>query len=300
MTDSTTSPSSTNQREPILLEGIRLQNGYILDATLSAEVHVFLADGQQSAAEAPLQELCAVLSGWAAPRRGRVRIGQVSPHNHPPIRRRIASVLGVEPPLVGRTVGEHVERLERALGRSVRTEHTWLERWWSRSSASLTNRERRSIAAAVAFSDPEPLLAVIYEPGRLGPAFEPHDVLSRIGRWQQAGVTVACATTDHRVATQLGVRAWLVSPRKPAAQPAAEYLVRSSSSRALAARLAEHPAVLALRYEETLPRDLWVRGADIDSLAEVIRAAVLTEGCELYELTRLHRSSGNEMQESTP
>lgn len=273
----------------VVFEGVRLKGGYVLEAALGSGVHTFVASGHERGAEATLHELGELLVGWCAPRRGRVRVNGQAPQDHPALRRRIASVLGAEPGLVGRTVGEHLDRLSAALGRDVRGEQAWLDGWRERPSASLSGSERRVLAACIALSAPAPVLAVLHEPTKLGPDLPEHVVLKRIRSWQAEGVPVVCTTTDPRIAGRLSSRVWslAIAPRPDV--PPAEYLVRSSAPRSLAARLAEDPSVTALRYEDTLPRDLWVRGSEGPALAEAIQRAIVAEKCELYEMTRLQR-----------
>jgi len=273
----------------VILEGVRLTSGYVINGALDVGVHAFLISGQEPGAEAGLQEIGELLVGWKAPRRGRVRVGGRAPHAHPATRRRIASVLGSEPSLVADTVGEHLARVSAMLGRDLGSAPPWLDDWRQRPSATLSDAERRTMAAYVALSAPRPLLAVLHEPTKLGAELAEPMVLEKIRSWQEQGVTIVCTTTDVRVAARLGARLWSLSTDRQAPVPEAEYLVRTSAPRVLAARLAAHPAITALRYEDTLPRDLWVRGTDVGALAEAIHRAVVAEGCELYEMTRLER-----------
>ena len=77
----------------VTFQGVRLRNGYTLHATLDAGVHTFFADAQEPLAQASLEELCALVAGVNAPRRGNLLVQGHRPYDHPPTRRRIASVL---------------------------------------------------------------------------------------------------------------------------------------------------------------------------------------------------------------
>ncbi len=275
----------------VTFQGVRLRNGYTLHTTLEAGVHTFFADAQEPLAQASLEELCALVAGVAAPRRGTLHIQGHRPHHHPPTRRRIASVLGSEPQLVGPTVEEHLHRVGSLLGVDVTNLEPPLEAWRGRRAEHLDPTERRLLAAAIAIAQPAPLVAVLHEPTRIGPPVDEPRILARIQSWREAGCIVICATTDPRVAARLGTPAWSLSRAERAEAPPPEYLVRSSGARALAARLVDHPTVTGLRYDELLPRDLWVRGADADELVDAIQTAVLAEKCELHELTRLQRQA---------
>jgi hypothetical protein len=272
----------------VVLEQVRLASGHLLDLTLGPGVHAFYADASEPLADATLHELCAVLTGWRSPRRGRVRIAGKAPHRDPAIRRRIASVLGEEPPLIGSTVGQHLDRVTAALGIQLGSADGWLDAWRSRPALDLTATERRAVAAALAFSSEAPVVAVLHEPTRLGAHADAARILQRLAAWKEAGVVVICTTTDARAAARLGAAAWSLTRAPHPPERAAEYLVRTSAARALAARLADHPAVTALRYDAGLPRDLWVRGTELAPLADALQAALLAEGCELDEMTRLH------------
>lgn len=273
----------------VTFERVRLSSGHVLDLSLGPGLHVFHADAEEVTGEVALHELCALLVGARAPRRGRVRVFGRDPRRDPATRRRIVSVLGDEPPLIGRTVQEHLTRVLSLLGYELAGECRWVEAWGPRPAATLHGNERRLVAAAIALSAPEPGLAVFHEPERLGGPFESSYVLARLNAWREAGVLVVCSTTDARAAERLGARALSLSQRaRPPEQ--AEYLVRSDAARRLAGRLADHPAVTGLRFDAGLPRDLWVRGADVERLADAIQEAVLAEKCELYELTRLRRT----------
>lgn len=284
----------------VVLEHVRLGSGHLLDLALGPGVHAFHADPSEPLAELALHELCALLTGWQAPRRGRVLVAGEAPHRAPATRRRIASVLGDEPPLIGSTVGQHLDRATGALGIRLGEEHAWVDAWRPRPAQTLTGSERRALAAALALSQEAPLVAVLHEPTRLGPHADTAHVLQKLGAWQEAGVIVLCTTTDARVAARLGAEAWSLTRAPHAPTRAAEYLVRTSSSRTLAARLADHPAVTALRYDAGLPRDLWVRGTELGELTEAIQSALLADGCELYEMTRLHGTHGTAEPASHP
>lgn len=273
----------------VIFEGVRLKSGYVLDAALDGGVHTFVIRGHEPGAEAGLQEIGELLVGSSAPRRGRVRVGGRAPHAHPALRRQVASVLALEPALVAGTVGEHLDRVSALLDRDLSGAPAWLDDWRNRPSARLSSSERRALAAHIALTTPRPLLAVLHEPTRLGPELAEPVVLEKIRSWQEEGVTIVCTTTDAHVAARLGSRIWSLSTARQAPAVGAEYLVRTNAPRALAARLAEHPAITALRYEDALPRDLWVRGTETGALAEAIHRAVVAEGCELYEMTRLER-----------
>jgi len=275
----------------VTFQGVRLRNGYTLHATLDAGVHTFFADAQEPLAQASLEELCALVAGVNAPRRGNLLVQGHRPYDHPPTRRRIASVLASEPRLVGPTVKDHVERVGSLLGVDVTDLDAPLDTWRERRAEHLDGTERRRLAAAIAFAQPAPLVAVLHEPTRIGPPLDEPRVLARIQSWREAGCVVICGTTDPRVAARLSTQAWSLSRIERAEAPRPEYLVRSGGARGLAARLVDHPAVSGLRYDEQLPRDLWVRGSDAEELADAIQAAVLAEGCELHELTQLQRQA---------
>ncbi len=273
--------------EALILHGVRVGRGVVLGMRFDPGVHVLWGEPTEGGAE-----LAAVLAGTLVPRRGQVSLFGRDPFADPKARTQIASVLEDEPPLIGRTVREHIERV-RAL-RSTPPFHEladkapWLGAFAERTSESLDGRERRLVAAAVALETPAPRLVVIHEPTLLAPEVESGRLLERVAAFEDAGAIVMCITSDQRAARQLGGRIWSLSGRAAPPTETAELLVRAESPRAIAARLAEHPAVSGIHYDLASPRDLRVRGAEPERLCDAVRGALLAEKCELYELTLLH------------
>jgi ABC-type sugar transport system ATPase subunit len=273
--------------EALILHGVRVGRGAVLGIRFDPGVHVLWGEPAEGGAE-----LAAVLSGTLAPRRGQVRLFGRDPFADPKTRLQIASVLEEEPPLVGRTVREHVERVHTLRGTPAFDELAdkapWLGSLGERSAESLDVRERRLIAAALALETPAPRLVVLHEPTLLAPELERGRLLTRVAAFEDAGAIVLCITSEQRAARQLGGRIWSLSGRAAPAPDMAELLVRAESPRAIAARLAEHPAVAGLHYDLASPRDLRVRGAQPEPLCNAVRDALLAEKCEIYELTLLH------------
>lgn len=275
----------------LLLDGVRVGRGVVLGMRFDEGVHVLFGEPEDGGAE-----LAAVVCGLSPPRRGRVRVGGRDPFSDPSTRRRIASVLEVEPPLLGRTVAEHFARLHPSRVAepldALVARAPWLETLRDRASDSLDERERRAVAAALLFVEPRPDVVVLYEPLTLAPELEAGRLLERLSELAQAGSVVVCVTSNLRAARKLAGRIWSLSGRTLPLERHADLLVRSGDPRGLMSRLAGHPAVIALRFEEASPHDLWIRGNSPEPLCAATHDALLAERCELFEMTLARLSDG--------
>jgi ABC-type sugar transport system ATPase subunit len=284
--------------EALILHGVRVGRGVVLGMRFDPGVHVLWGEPAEGGAE-----LAQVLSGTLMPRRGQVRLHGQDPFADPKTRLQIASVLAEEPPLVGRTVREHVARVHELRGTPVfddlADKAPWLSAFGERTADSLDARERRLIGTALALESPAPRLVVLHEPTLLAPELERGRLLERVSAFEDAGAIVVCITSDQRAARQIGGRIWSLSGKTSPATEMAELLVRAESPRAIAARLAEHPAVSGLHYDLASPRDLRVRGARPEPLCTAVRDALLAEKCEIYELTLLHTEHADASERGT-
>jgi ABC-type cobalamin/Fe3+-siderophores transport system ATPase subunit len=267
------------------MDGLRVGRGVVLGLRFEPGVHVLWGGAEEGGAE-----IARVLCGLMPPRRGKITIGGREPFADPDTRRRIASVLEDEPPLVGKTVLDHFARLQAARRaeafEALEERAPWLTALKARSASSLDERERRSVAAALLFAEPAPDVAVLYEPSWLAPELDAERLLSRLRELSEDAVVI-CITSDLRAARRFGGHIWSISGRSLPDEKHANLLLRSDSPRALMARLAAHPAVTALHFQETSPRELWVRGTSPEPLCAAAREAVLAEQCELFEMTLL-------------
>ncbi len=281
--------------EALLLHGVRVGRGVVLGMRFDPGIHVLWGEPAEGGAE-----LAALLAGTSVPRRGQIRLLGRDPFADPKVRLVIASVLADEPPLVGRTVREHVERVRTLRGTPTFDELAerapWLAPLAERSADSLDLRERRLTAAAIALETKTPRLVVLYEPTLLAPELERGNLLERLAASEADGAIVVCITSDQRAARQLGGRIWSLSGRTSPPEKMAELLVRAESPRAIAARLAEHPAVAGLSYDLASPRDLRVRGEKPEPLCNAVRDALLAEKCEVYEMTLLHTDGADPLE----
>jgi ABC-type multidrug transport system ATPase subunit len=141
--------------------GIALGRLYGLDRNFAAGIHAVL--GTVFDGTAALAEVC---SGRRAPRSGQVLVRQRKPYRSAVARRHIAS-LGVHPELgpVDR-VRDAVALASAAHGVALDDS---LERWGlaplaDRRLISLSRGEGRAVELALAMSQPEPWLVVLYEP----------------------------------------------------------------------------------------------------------------------------------------
>jgi ABC-type thiamine transport system ATPase subunit len=236
-----------------------------------------------------------VLSGSAAPSFGRVRISARDPYRSPDVRRRISSLRAREESFPQRTVSAAVATALSARGLRLSADDALrslgLESWSDRDPRQLSAAEHRSVAACVAFSSDEPLLAVLHEPLAYLPGIDQERVQSRLRRWLERAVPVLCTTSSPRTAHALGGTIWLVSRGQLARQIAATepwdfapgsdvtLLVRSESPRELLRALAIDPAVSAVALDELVrPSEIRVQGRDAAAIALAIARAGLQSG----------------------
>lgn len=233
-------------------------------------------------------ELAGFVAGVTRPRRGTVRIDSADPFRSPETRRLVASVLEVEAPLEGSSVGDAVAGVLRLRG-SVRS--AWdvlgeqgLAAWSLRRPDSLSSQERRRLALSLALAIDAPRVVVLVEPLLLSPSRGA--LAEALAARARRGAVVLCITASARGATDLGGRVFGLRPfaSAPVEEPwagvsraggAAELVVHADDPAKLALALAAEPVVATVASASAGAKaELVVQGADLAlaSLA-VMRAA---------------------------
>lgn len=236
-------------------------------------------------------ELIELAAGIVRPRRGRVTLDGASPHTNPALRGRIGALLSQEQLFPARTLGAsltralELRRQERA--RDV-LDGLGLGGWVTRPLASLSEREHRSAALALALATPEPALVALDDP--LGGVAAP--AASRLPERLAALAEHACvlvATSSVRDAVLLGGTLWLLGrsglARAPAAAPVelapgapAHFVVRTTEARRLATRLCSEPAVAGIDWDDQRrAHEVHVRGDEPSEVALAIARAARAE-----------------------
>ncbi len=275
--------SASTNKIPLTVRLDRLRVGAAtLGATLEPGRHVFWGTPRDGTAE-----LIAHLAGASLMRRGTVQVGGIDPLRSPSTRCAIASLLHDEPPLEGHTVSEHFALAGRARGIDAKAP-SFVAPLLERPSGTLDERERRLVALGLALSHPQPRLVALHEPFALCPPAGEAELWERLDTWEKDGAVVVCATADRKAAQRIGGRLWSLSGKTFSQDEVVELLVRVDAARSLAARLAEHPAADAVAFDATRPRDVRVRGANLEALAVAVQESVLAEKCALFELTPLY------------
>jgi ABC-type multidrug transport system ATPase subunit len=163
-----------------------------------------------------------------------------------------------------------------------------LEAWADRAIADLDADEQRSVALAVALATPDPLLLVLADPLARVPGAGRAAVRDALHAAAREGAVVVCTTPSIPSAVELGGGVVLLEAGRftrrlaPSAATglvpglALELVVETPDPRALAAALANEPAVTTLRFDIREARHVVrVRGEDVESVSlAVARAAV--------------------------
>lgn len=267
------------------------------DVSLRASRGVSVILGAESDGTAALVELCA---GVRAPRRGQVTVGAEAPSRSPSCRRRVASLLAIEPPLGSGDVRRWLEDLAtlRPISPAAVLESCSVR--GDRPLASLSGAERRELACWVALSQSEAALVVLHDPLSACGAGQRERALGRIAELGKT-TTVLLTTASIAAARRLGGSRWRLdrgllegdaragSAGHVEARAAwhgvggAGLTIEADAPRALVAALAQHPDVQELRYDESGGRVL-LRGTDVDRLASAVTEAIASSGVEIRSL----------------
>jgi ABC-type taurine transport system ATPase subunit len=272
-----------------LLEFSGVWHGALRDATfrLDKGLHVALGTPADGA-----RELVALPAGTGRPRRGRVTLNGAQPHSDPALRRRVGALLAEEQLFPARTLGASLSRTLELRQQDERDVlgALGLDAWASRPLASLSERERRSAALALALATREPALIALYEPlGDVATLARPrvHDRLMALAK---GDACVLVVTSSVRDAVALGGTLWLLDrgrlvrsaatalPTEIAPGAPAHFVVRVAEAKRLAARLSDESAVGGVEWDERrLPHELHVRGDDPNDVALAVARAARAE-----------------------
>lgn len=257
------------------------------DLVLEPGLHVLLgtpADGTG--------ELVRLLAGLDRPHRGTVRVDGRDPYVDPQARQHIGCLLDAETQGDEQTVRQAVRRCLLARGLRHAPEEVLapvgLEAWTDRAVADLDADEQRSVALAVALATPDPLLMALADPLARVPGASRAAIRDALHAAARAGAVVVCATPSIPSAVELGGGVVLLEAGRftrrlaPSAATglvpglALELVVETREPRALAAALANEPAVSTLRFDIREARHVVrVRGDDVERVSlAVARAAV--------------------------
>lgn len=158
-------------------------------------------------------EFVAICAGIVRPKRGTVRLNENSPFQSPETRRRIGALLRVEAALEGESVEVSVAHAlgihESRVGAREALTPFGLESLLSRSPASLSPYETRSVALALALALEAPLLLVLHEPFAAG--LPRAEVKARLSERAAGGSIVLAVMASGREAAESGAE--LVSLR---------------------------------------------------------------------------------------
>lgn len=261
-----------------------------VDLTFDAGVHAVLAEADSGGAD-----LVALSIGWDRPRSGRVLVDGADPYRRPDVRRKIGSLLAEEHVPEVWTVGGAVARVLAARGddRSMAPlfEAMGLGRFTERRTASLSTRETRMLALALALIHPEPALLSLHEP--LAAGLPPELVLLRIREHAARGTVVLAVTSSRRDAELLSGRARVLERGRllgelapPGLPPALPTVVGTDDPRALSAALASELAVTSVVWdEEGRAGQISVHGTDRSEVALAVLRAARACGAKIESIT---------------
>ncbi len=258
----------------------------LLGATLEmdAGVHVVVGNREDGGAA-----LVALAAGVLRPKRGSVLLDGTDPRKSPELRKRIGLLLAEEPVSSAPSVQAQLAlslslRGDRASPESVLSA-VGLEALAARRPSTLSSRERRAVALALATSLAEPLALALHEP-LAHVATRRSNIVESLRAHAARGAVVLCTTASPRDAAELGGTVVLLDRgrfvRRPGL-PLAEELapgsgltlsLRTSDPRKLAAALAGDEAVSAVELDEHAhPGQLRASGADPERLALAVATA---------------------------
>ncbi len=264
-------------------------------ADLEPGVHVVLGTPADGSAD-----LAAVLAGVLRSRKGSVRVGDSDPWSSPDTRKRIASLLGSEPPSAASSVQSAVSRAlalrgDRRSAGELLAEHG-LRAWESTSPTRAPESVRRQIALALALAHESAVLLVLFEPFAL-PQVDREKVLGALRAQAERGSVVVVITASVRDASDVGGDILLLDRgrfvRRPG-EPLARSLtpgraplveIRSKDAKQLAALLAADPAVQGVEWDASrAPERVLVRGKDADVLSLALARIARESDCAVSSI----------------
>lgn len=279
-----------------------------VDLKLDAGIQGVLAEPGSGGAD-----LVALSVGWDRPQSGRVRVDGADPFRRPDVRRRIASLLADERIPEAPTVAGAAARVFSARGddRAMAPlfENMGLFGFLERRSASLSARETRKLALALALIHPRPVLLSLHEPLAVG--LHPELVLLTLREHAARGAIVLAVTSSRRDAELLSGRVRVLQRGRflgelapPGLPPALPTVVGTSDPRSLSAAIASEPAVSSVVWdEEGRAGQIAVYGSDRSQVALAILRAARSCGATIESITeagsaaRVVRAKGAEGEE---
>lgn len=270
----------------------RVKDGALdrVDLELGAGIAAVLAEPLSGGSE-----LVAVSAGWDRPQRGLVLVDGADPFRSPDVRRKVGSLLADERAPMAPTVGAAVARVLSTRGDSRTAEQVLesggLGSFSARLPSSLSPREARSLALALALAHPEPALLALHEP--LAAGLDPDLVLRALGEHARRGAVVLAVTSSRRDAELLAGRVRVLQRGRfigdlaaPGLQPALPTVVGTSDPRALSAALAAEPAVTSVVWDEGgHAGQLTVHGTDRSEVSLAILRASRSSGAVIHSIT---------------
>ncbi|HEY4102489.1 MAG TPA: hypothetical protein VGM44_01315 [Polyangiaceae bacterium] len=257
-----------------------------VSAAFASGAHVVLGterDGTNSIVQ--------LAAGSTAPRAGRVMLDDQAPYEHFEVRRRVSALFAEEGLPEARTVTASLA-LALSARADTRSPQSVLDRaglaaFAPRRVATLSARELRALALALALSHERPLLLALFEPLSTLDLLSEDFVLSSLANSVSAGAIVLATANRLEDAARLGGAigvlergVWLGAALP---EPSAVALrVRTPEPRRLAARLAETPDVLAVEWSGG--SELVVRGSALESVAARVVASARAEAIRIEAL----------------
>jgi ABC-type taurine transport system ATPase subunit len=264
-----------------------------ISARFGCGVQVIL--GRDVDGTADLLMLCA---GLRVARRGRVFLDGRAPSHDPSARRTIASLLPDEDLTGAGSVGTWLDELSRLrdgdLGPSLAAYAPDISR--ERALSSLSNRERRQLALALALGMRAPKLVLLHDPLAVAPAATLDATVQRIldlAREAVLIITTPSLADARRLGGTLHVLEQGVLVRKPsdawphATTPGLDVClwVECDAPRELLAELARSPEVVQADYDARHAAGrLQLRGRDLEQLALAVTRAAVAAKVELRAL----------------
>jgi ABC-2 type transport system ATP-binding protein len=263
-------------------------------------VHAVMAEPEAGGAD-----LVALSAGTLAPSRGRVTLDEEAPHRTPALRRRLGSLLADEPLLPEELVRHAVDsvlRAREASGSADDVLRSWqLASLADRRVSSVSARERRAVALALALSVADARALALYEPLRVG--LDSAQVLARLSEHAARGAVVLAVTASAEDAARLSPRPLVLDAGRIVGElaspgiPPVTLWVGTSLPRELSAALRREPSIARVAWEEGTTDAVGVSGDDPSAVAlAVLRAATaarapvhfITEKAERPRLVPLH------------
>ncbi|MEP7051054.1 MAG: ATP-binding cassette domain-containing protein [Pseudomonadota bacterium] len=237
--------------------------------------------------------LVSLAAGMAPPSAGRVHLNGAAPFSNALLRRDIGALCATEALPPARTVERALALALRARGDARPVTRVLsaagLAHLTERCCATLSTRETRAVALAIALAHPKPSLLALHEPLSLVPLVREEFILDALHEAAESGVIVLATASRLEDASRLGGTAsalergiWLPAAGARTLTPGVTLRVQTPHAARLVTCLAEAADIDAVTWAGT--QELLVRGSNLERVAQRVVSSARADAIHITAL----------------